>query len=142
MKKFSIKNSKEEKLGNSLNDALKNDIKKRECEVEVVDAYFIMMNPGSCKVKDEYVDKISKIIEKYAKIKLVPGDFVDADGNILGRHKGIINYTVGQRKGLGVTFGKPMFVTKIDAENNLIAVKGAIPGAKGGIVVLTDSVKA
>lgn len=46
-------------------------------------------------------------------IEPMPGDFVDADGNVLGRHKGILCYTVGQRKGLGA-FGKPMFVTAID----------------------------
>lgn len=50
------------------------------------------------------------------------GDFVDQMGNILGRHKGIINYTVGQRKGLGIAFGKPMFVTRIDAENNQVVL--------------------
>ncbi len=52
----------------------------------------------------------------------VPGDFVDTEGNILGRHSGIINYTIGQRKGLGVTFGKPMFVTRIDAEKNEVVL--------------------
>ena len=50
------------------------------------------------------------------------GNFVDADGNVLGRHKGIIHYTVGQRKGLGVTFGKPMFVLRIDAEKNEVVL--------------------
>lgn len=50
------------------------------------------------------------------------GNFVDAEGNVIGRHKGIIHYTVGQRKGLGVTFGKPMFVLKIDAERNEIVL--------------------
>lgn len=50
------------------------------------------------------------------------GNFVDTEGNVLGRHKGIIHYTVGQRKGLGVTFGKPMFVLRIDAERNEIVL--------------------
>lgn len=50
------------------------------------------------------------------------GNFVDKDGNILGIHKGIINYTVGQRKGLGIAFGKPMFVTHIDAEKNEVVL--------------------
>lgn len=48
------------------------------------------------------------------------GDFVDLDGNSLGRHKGLINYTIGQRKGLGVSFGEPRFVTRLDAENNRV----------------------
>lgn len=38
------------------------------------------------------------------------GNFVDRQGNVLGRHKGIVHYTVGQRKGLGIAFGKPMYV--------------------------------
>lgn len=50
------------------------------------------------------------------------GNFVDLEGNILGTHKGIINYTIGQRKGLGIAFGKPMFVIRIDAEKNEIVL--------------------
>lgn len=55
------------------------------------------------------------------------GDFVDLEGNVLGRHKGIVHYTVGQRKGLGVTFGKPMFVVRIDPDKNQVVLgeKGA-----------------
>lgn len=49
------------------------------------------------------------------------GNFTDKDGNILGRHSGIINYTVGQRKGLGA-FGKPMFVNSICAKNNTVII--------------------
>ena len=52
----------------------------------------------------------------------ISGNFVDEQGNILGQHRGIIHYTVGQRKGLGVTFGKPMFVLRIDAEKNEITL--------------------
>lgn len=43
------------------------------------------------------------------------GDYVDTSGNILGRHKGVINYTIGQRKGLGIALGKPQFVISKDA---------------------------
>ena len=50
------------------------------------------------------------------------GNFVDLEGNILGRHKGIVNYTIGQRKGLGLAFGKPMFVVKIDAEKKEVVL--------------------
>ncbi len=49
------------------------------------------------------------------------GNFIDPDGNILGRHSGIINYTVGQRKGLGA-FGKPMFVNSLNAETNTVTI--------------------
>ncbi len=50
------------------------------------------------------------------------GNFVDTKGNVLGRHKGIVNYTVGQRKGLGIAFGKPMFVLRIDAKSNEVVL--------------------
>lgn len=59
-----------------------------------------------------------KFIEQNTDKKIVPGNFVDTKGNILGRHKGLIYYTVGQRKGLGIAFGKPMYVVDIDVENN------------------------
>ena len=48
------------------------------------------------------------------------GDFVDASGRILGRHEGMIRYTVGQRRGLGVSGGKPLYVCRKCAENNTI----------------------
>lgn len=50
------------------------------------------------------------------------GDFVDLDGNILGQHKGIIHYTIGQRKGLGIALGSPRFVCKIDPELNQVVL--------------------
>lgn len=54
--------------------------------------------------------------------EIAPGYFVDTEGNILGRHKGIVHYTVGQRKGLGIALGKPMFVVEIDAVNNRVVL--------------------
>jgi len=50
------------------------------------------------------------------------GDIVDKDGNILGKHDGIVNYTIGQRRGIGKPRDKPFYVTKIDANANTIAV--------------------
>ncbi len=64
----------------------------------------------------------ASFIERRTGKEDVPGDFVDTEGNVLGQHRGIIHYTVGQRKGLGVTFGKPMFVLKIDAEKNQVVL--------------------
>ncbi|NLJ71063.1 MAG: tRNA 2-thiouridine(34) synthase MnmA [Clostridiaceae bacterium] len=51
-----------------------------------------------------------------------PGNFVDPEGNILGKHLGIGNYTIGQRKNLGMSFGKKVFVTKIDSATNQITI--------------------
>lgn len=50
------------------------------------------------------------------------GNVVDTDGNIVGKHNGIINYTIGQRKGLGIAFGKPMYVVDKNADDNTVIV--------------------
>lgn len=59
-------------------------------------------------------------IIKNIKDKVKPGKFVDKYGKILGEHKGIVYYTIGQRKGLGIALGRPVFVTGIDAKNNTV----------------------
>lgn len=61
-----------------------------------------------------------KFIEDYSGKSCPPGDFVDEEGNILGKHTGICNYTIGQRKGLGISAKAPLFVKKIDVENNRV----------------------
>ena len=50
------------------------------------------------------------------------GEYVDAQGKVLGRHEGFVNYTIGQRKGLGVALGHPAFVTRIDPEKNQVTL--------------------
>ncbi len=50
------------------------------------------------------------------------GNFVDREGNVLGRHKGIHQYTVGQRKGLGIALGYPAFVTRINPKDNTVVL--------------------
>ena len=52
------------------------------------------------------------------------GDFLDLDGEVIGRHRGLIHYTVGQRKGLGVTFGAPMYVKAKCAQDNTVTLSG------------------
>jgi tRNA-specific 2-thiouridylase len=62
-------------------------------------------------------------IKMYINENDIPkGNFIDKDGNILGIHGGIINYTIGQRKGLGITFGKPMYVCNKDAKSNTVTL--------------------
>ncbi|MBW6409836.1 tRNA 2-thiouridine(34) synthase MnmA [Clostridium weizhouense] len=51
-----------------------------------------------------------------------PGNFVDKNGNILGKHKGIVYYTIGQRKGLGIALGRPIFVTDINPKTNEVVL--------------------
>ena len=62
----------------------------------------------------------ARVIELNTGKKYPPGDFVDKNGNVLGRHKGIIHYTIGQRKGLGVSAAAPLYVIKIDVEKNTV----------------------
>ena len=64
--------------------------------------------------------KYAEFIEKKTGRKFKSGDFVDVEGNVLGRHKGIIYYTVGQRKGLGLALPQPMYVKEIDVVNNKV----------------------
>lgn len=51
-----------------------------------------------------------------------PGDIVDADGNVLGHHEGIHRFTVGQRKGIGIAAGQPMYVLRLDSDRNQVVV--------------------
>ena len=54
--------------------------------------------------------------------KFEEGDFIDADGKVLGKHKGVPRYTIGQRKGLGISLGKHAFVTSIDPVANTVTL--------------------
>ena len=68
-----------------------------------------------CFVPDgDYVRVITDITNKVYP----EGNFVDEEGNILGKHKGIINYTIGQRKGLGLALKAPMYVLEKNIQNN------------------------
>ena len=64
---------------------------------------------------DNYADFIERRIGKFPE-----GNFISPDGKVCGKHKGIIRYTVGQRKGLGIALGEPVFVKRIDSEENRI----------------------
>ena len=52
----------------------------------------------------------------------VPGSFIDVDGKVLGQHKGIEHYTIGQRRGLGISAPYPLYVASIDKEKNLVVL--------------------
>ena len=64
----------------------------------------------------------SQDIEQYTGKKDCPGNFVDLQGNVLGRHRGITHYTVGQRKGLNLSMGHPVFVVAIRPETNEVVI--------------------
>ena len=64
----------------------------------------------------------ASFIEEYTGRELPPGNFVDLDGRVLGRHRGITHYTVGQRKGLNLSMGRPVFVVEIRPETNEVVI--------------------
>ena len=64
----------------------------------------------------------ASFIESYSKCNLAPGPIVDKQGTVLGNHKGLMHYTIGQRKGLGVAVGEPLFVIRKECESNTLVV--------------------
>ena len=61
-------------------------------------------------------------IKRFTGADVPHGNFVDTEGKVLGEHKGIINYTIGQRKHLGISLGRPAYVVKKDVASNTVTV--------------------
>lgn len=72
-----------------------------------------------CFVQDK---KYYDFIEQYTGKIYPEGDFIDLNGNVLGKHKGIIRYTVGQRKGLGLSLSSPVYVLSVNPEKNTVTI--------------------
>ena len=64
----------------------------------------------------------AKVIEKLRPGALEPGEVVHIDGSVRGHHTGIINYTVGQRRGLGIAGEEPLYVVRLDAEKKQVII--------------------
>ena len=64
----------------------------------------------------------ARVVEENTGVKQVPGDFVGTDGSVIARHKGIIHYTVGQRRGLGIASTEPYYVCRICPEDNTVVL--------------------
>jgi len=64
----------------------------------------------------------SDVIERLRPGAAQPGDIVDLDGHVLGRHPGIIHFTVGQRRGLGLAAGAPLYVVRLDSDRRRVVV--------------------
>lgn len=67
-------------------------------------------------------DDYALFLKTYTGKESEPGYFVDKAGNRLGKHKGLIHYTIGQRKGLGIALGRPVFVTELRPETNEVVL--------------------
>lgn len=72
-----------------------------------------------CFVKD---NDYKRYLQENSKKDMPKGEFVDTHGNVIGYHSGITNYTIGQRRNLGVSLGKPMYVLDIDVKSNQVVL--------------------
>ena len=66
--------------------------------------------------------KYAEFLQQYTGRTYPEGDFVTADGSVLGRHKGIIRYTIGQKKGLGLVLPEPLYVCAVDPVSNTVTL--------------------
>ncbi|MBC7667651.1 MAG: tRNA 2-thiouridine(34) synthase MnmA [Gemmatimonadaceae bacterium] len=66
--------------------------------------------------------KYTTVIDRIRPHGAIPGDLVHIDGRVLGRHEGVTRYTIGQRRGLNIAVGDPLFVVKIDADKRQVIV--------------------
>ena len=68
--------------------------------------------------QDFYEGDYNELLE----VKEKEGDIIDTEGNVLGKHKGIWNYTIGQRKGMGISSNSPLYVVRLIKETNTVVV--------------------
>ena len=99
-------------------DYTKEDIRRIADELDLD----VAKKPDSQEICFVLDDDHGKFIKSVIPDKVVPGNFVDKDGKVLGRHKGIVYYTIGQRKGLGVAVGKRIFVVDINPLANEVVL--------------------
>ena len=97
------------------------DTTKEEARISLAENGFVNADKKDsqdiCFIPD---GKYASFIENYTGESFECGDFVDLSGKRLGEHKGLIRYTIGQRKGLGLALERPMYVCRLDSKNNSV----------------------
>ncbi len=101
-----------------IGDYEKNDVRKIAEEIGLS----VANKPDSQDICFVNNNDYGGFIRENTALPIEKGNFVDFDGNVLGTHNGISNYTIGQRKGLGIAFGKPMYVCEIRPETNEVVI--------------------
>ncbi|MBL7151231.1 MAG: tRNA 2-thiouridine(34) synthase MnmA [Candidatus Omnitrophica bacterium] len=91
--------------------------------------------PGSQEICFLPGEDYREFLVSRAKDKIRPGPIVDRQGNLLGRHKGVAFYTVGQREGLGIAKGYPLYITGIDSRKNQLVVGTKKEASKSAFLV-------
>lgn len=119
---YALYNLTQEQLSHTLmpvGDYKKDEIRKIAEEIGLMVAYK-KDSQEICFIPDD--DYAGFIDRECGRDVPPPGNFVSAGGEILGCHKGITHYTIGQRKGLGIALGRPVFVTEIRPETNEVVL--------------------
>ena len=89
-----------------------------KADVRAIDVELGFHPEGQSESQDFYSGSYADLLD----VEPTPGDIVDTEGRVLGRHNGIWNYTIGQRKGLGVSAPKPLYVISLDVAKNRVVV--------------------
>lgn len=118
---YALYNLTQEQLSHTLMPVgayTKDEIRKIAAEIDLK----VANKPDSqeiCFIPD---NNYGKFIEENIDTKLEEGNFVNTRGEVIGRHKGIAHYTIGQRKGLNLSMGRPVFVVEIRPETNEVVI--------------------
>lgn len=116
-----------------LGESTKTDVKKY-VRSKGVTLHQKKESQDACFIAGEtYISFIERVTGK----RYVPGNVLDTKGNVVGKHEGIIRYTTGQRKGLGIAMGYPVYVTDVDAEANTVII-GAKEETRSRVFTLRD----
>jgi tRNA-specific 2-thiouridylase len=96
----------------------KSKVRQIACELELP----ATARPESREICFIPYDDYAGFLKDYASVTATPGPILDIKGNVLGQHRGIMFYTVGQRKGLGIAAARPLYVTAIEPHRNAVVV--------------------
>lgn len=99
----------------------KQEIRAKACEAGFKYIAEKTESQDICFIDDDYRDFLKLQVPDMDE-RVGTGNFVDISGKVVGRHNGFPYYTIGQRKGLGIAMGEPMYVLKINAESNEIMI--------------------
>ena len=115
---FSTKKDQLEYLRFPLGDMPKDEVRRIASDLGLV----VADKPDSQDICFVPEGKYASVVERLRPGAAEPGEIVHVDGTVMGRHQGVIHYTVGQRRGLGVAIGDPLYVVKLDAAKRQVIV--------------------